>query len=1666
MSRCLGQTAFQDFNVPGQYNNSFNPFENAGTGTNGGSYSFQEGATVGVGGSGGVSVFQNNDTTATYIKASWDFSTNGAVVTVSLILKANSQVSGNKIQLGLINTNNNGLNANAGVAFESFRLIPQSAGVWSLHEQFRSAGSIIDTPLNTVSFTPGNWYKFVLTLTNTAGPAGNYSAACAIYNYGIDGLTPGQNIVTFSTATNHTGQTDVTVSSLWPALRAFQNAGIDAWDDFLAYVPSSLPVLTLSMTSVTTPAGATVTFHALADGPGTLSPAWYTNGVLDPTAAAWTYTTPPLDPAYSNITFVARNSNGSVSNQVSITVLAPSLATITNLPASAIQGTSATLNGQVLSTGNDVPGVTIFYGPSDGGASSPSWAQGTYVALQSGPFAQTVTGLSPSTKYYFTSQATNKTGVAWATPSASFTTAASNSAPDLVSVLTYHYDNSRTGQNTNETILTPANVTPSSFGLLFSYAVDGQVYAEPLYVPGVSIPGQGTHNLVVVATQHDSVYAFDADSNAGPNGGLLWHASLGTSAVTPNNDFGNRYGAYHDIDPEVGITSTPVIDPMARLIYVDAFTHEGASYFHRIHALSITNGSDTLTPVVITASVPGNGVDSVGGVVTFTAKQQLQRPALTLAGSMLYLASSGYADTDPYHGWVIGFNASTLQQMPGYTFNTTPNATTAAFGANAAEGGIWMSGNGLSVDANTNLYFEVGNGSFNANASGGTEYGDSFVKLSTSGGLSVADYFTPYNQSTLAANDTDLGSGGPLLLPDYLGTATHPHLMVGCGKEGKIYLLDRDNLGHFNSTNDSQIIQEIANAVGGTWSSPAYFNSLVFYQGSGDVMKSFKISNGLLSTTPVSQSSTSFGFPGATPVISANVTNNAIAWVIQSDGYPGGQGILHAYNAYNLTQELYNSSMSGTRDNPGGAIKFTVPTVANGKVFVGAAGALAVFGNGTFLVPPVISPAAGLFTNSVTVTMSDATPGATIYYTLDNSSPSTNSAVYSAPLTLTNTTAVRALAFKPGFVPSQVVVSTFINGASLSLSEGFLKQEFYSGALRTDLENAAFTTPPTFIHYLTSFETPSGQGVNYSERVSGLFVPAQTGNYVFFICSDDDSDLFLSVNSSPSNKHLITSETGWSNSREWTTSSGGSVLASKRSDQFAGTTWPGGHTISLTAGTAYYLEADHHQGGGGDNLAVTFKLSTAADPVNGTAPALTGGLISTYAYNNAFIAISSQPQNSTVSAGSNANFSVTASSGYLGGTSGAQGPPILYQWQSEPAGSGTFGNIANATNSTYTTGTLGAIDNGTMFQVVLTTAGISTTSAMAKLSVVSSGPPQLVIIPNNFAFGQVSLGQTNSLMFQMVNTGGQLLNGTATTTAPFNISAGSPFNLNPGQTGQVSVTFAPTSGAAFSNAVIFLSNGGNSTNTVTGSGLTPAQLAVSPAVLAFGYTAVGNTAQASVLATNLSSAPLTNGVALVNSGPFTILSGTPFNLAGSGTTNIVVQFSPGSLGNFSNYLAITTGNGGTSTNALTGAAAVQPRASFIANPTSGAGPLTVSFTDNSTGTITNRFWDWGDGSSTNATVTNLVHTYQIAGTNTVALTVTGPLGTNLFSRSAYIVVANLGPVTVTISYLNNQVQLQWPAGTLQSAAAVTGAYTDVTNAVSPYTVPRSTSTQFFRVRVQ
>ncbi len=902
-----------------------------------------------------------------------------------------------------------------------------------------------------------------------------------------------------------------------------------------------------------------------------------------------------------------------------------------------------------------------------------------------------------------------------------------------INVLTYHNNLARTGLNANETHLTLDNVNTNTFARLFSYAVDGQVYTQPLYVSGVVIPGQGTRNVFFVATQHNTVYAFDADSRLGPTGGRLWQTSLGPSAATPNSDFGNRYGGFRDVHPEVGVTSTPVIDLASGTIYVEAFTHEGSAYFHRLHALNITNGTERpFSPVTVSASIAANGAGSIQGVLSFDARQQIQRCALTLAGGVVYLAFSGYADTDPYHGWVIGYRASDLKPLPEYVFNTSPNSSVADFGTNAGEGGIWMGGCGLSADAQTNLYLSVGNGIFNADTNG-TEYGDSVLRLSTSTGLKATDYFTPFNQEYLSDNDVDLGSGGAVVLPDEVGSAAHPHLLVVCGKEGRLYLLDRDSLGHYDETGDHQVVQMMPGVTYGTWGSGAYFNHQIYFQPVNDVLRAYAFANGLLNPSPTSFAPRYYGYPGATPSISANGTNDGIVWAVQTDGSSAGMpAILHAYPATNLWFELYNSSQAGSQDALGPAVKFAVPTIANGKVYVGANREVTVFGLATILPLPTIAPGDSLFTNSITVTISNPTPNTSVYYTVDGSRPTSDSNLYTGPLKFTNSTVLTVRAIGAGTAFSRITSASFINTGSSSVVTNFLRQDYFPGQTTAALLSQLFPVMPTSMQYIGSFESTSNSASDYVERVSGYFIPPNAGDYVFFLCSDDESDLYLSTDENPTNKHVIARETFRSDARQWTSSSGGSDLASKRSDQFAGSAWPGGHTITLAKGKRYYLEGVHHQNGSATDFSATFKIAGEPDPVNGDASRLTNNVIAADYYDNCIVRITAPPADTFGVLGGAARFAVSATMRYIQARSTAL-PPINYQWQAAPAGSVVFTNIAGATNSSYSKSALTTTLNGAQFRVVLTSAGSSVTSPAATLTIGKA--PVILARPANLSRG-------------------------------------------------------------------------------------------------------------------------------------------------------------------------------------------------------------------------------------------------------------------------------------------------------------------------------------------
>jgi hypothetical protein len=650
-------------------------------------------------------------------------------------------------------------------------------------------------------------------------------------------------------------------------------------------------------------------------------------------------------------------------------------------------------------------------------------------------------------------------------------------------------------------VLTPANVASTNFGQLFTHIVDGYLYAQPLVMTNLAIPGRGTRNVVFVVTEHASVYAFDADDASGTNAWPLWQTSFINPAAGVTTVSSGDVGC-PDIVPEIGITSTPVIDPASGTIYVEAKTEEVTNsvttFVHQLHALDVATGAEKFGgPVVIQASVPGSGDGNDGaGNIPFNAMTQMNRPGLLLSQGVVYFAFASHCDGTPYHGWLIGYDAQTLALSN--VLNITPNG---------GLGGIWQSGCGPAADSNGNIFVITGNGTFDSTTN--NDYGDSFLRISSSNGLQVADYFTPFNQDALASVDLDLGSGGAVLLPDDAGSLTHPHLIVGCGKEGTLYLLDRDNLGQFNSTNDNQIVEELPYSVRPTWSSPAYFNNTLYYISTGDELNAFPVSQAYISPVPSSQASEIYGYPGATPSISANGTNDGIVWAIEPTAFfINGPAILHAYAATNVGLELYNSD--DVDQNPGPAVKFAVPTIANGKVYVGGQYTLAVYGLNAILTAPAIVPSGGTFTNSMSVTLSNASPGASLYYTLDGSTPTTNSILYTGAFVITNSVLVRACAVQSGAINSAIAAATFISSGDVGVGTGLTGEYF------TD-QPSTFVNPPTLVRTdaAINFDWSSG-GLDslididqFTVRWTGAVQPQFNETYTFYTTTSDGVRLWV-----------------------------------------------------------------------------------------------------------------------------------------------------------------------------------------------------------------------------------------------------------------------------------------------------------------------------------------------------------------------------------------------------------------------------------------------------------------------------------------------------------------------------------------------------------------------------
>jgi hypothetical protein len=496
-------------------------------------------------------------------------------------------------------------------------------------------------------------------------------------------------------------------------------------------------------------------------------------------------------------------------------------------------------------------------------------------------------------------------------------------------VLTYHNNNSRNGLNDSETALTLSNVNSTNFGRLFTLTVDGLVDAEPLYLSAVPVKGT-THNVLIVATEHDLVYAFDADS-----GTQLWQISALKSGETTSDDRGCS-----QVTPEIGITSTPVISrPKGSngVIYVVAMSKDSSgNYYQRLHALDASTGNELYNgPVTISGQYPGSGDNSSGGYVIFDPAQYKERSGLLLVGNMVYLTWASHCDIRPYTGWVMGYNAKTLAQKS--ILNVTPNGN---------EGAIWGSGAGLTADGSGNIFFLDANGVFDTTLDSNGfpdsgDFGQAFIRLSTKGGIAVADYFEMDNGPQESNGDVDLGSGGAILLPNMKDSSGNTwQLAAGAGKDGNLYLVNRNSMGKFNP-NSNNIYQELAGALpGGMWAMPAYFNGKLYYGPVGGPIMAFRFKGAKLETSPVAQTTTSFGYPGATPSISANKGANAIVWAAENTN----PAVLHAYNATTLA-ELYNSNQaSGGRDHFGAGNKFITPLIINGKVYVGTTTGVGVFG--------------------------------------------------------------------------------------------------------------------------------------------------------------------------------------------------------------------------------------------------------------------------------------------------------------------------------------------------------------------------------------------------------------------------------------------------------------------------------------------------------------------------------------------------------------------------------------------------------------------------------------------------------------------------------------------------------------------------------------------------
>jgi hypothetical protein len=679
------------------------------------------------------------------------------------------------------------------------------------------------------------------------------------------------------------------------------------------------PVIIQSPAAQTVAAGQAATFTVQATGTSPLMYQWKKNGQNISGATAATYVTPPTATSDNGTAFsvVVSNSVGSATSGAALlTVTAPTPPVITQPPAAQTVTAGQTATFTVRATGT----APLMYQWKKNGQNISGAVMATYIT------PPTTTSDNGAT---FVVVVTNAAGSATSSAAVLTVTAAVAGAD----VLTYHNDNARTAQNLGETVLTPAVVNSAHFGLLRMLATDGLVDAQPLIVSNLTVLGK-VRNVIYVVTEHDSVYSFDAD-----DGTPLAKVSLLGSGESTSDNHGCS-----QVTPEIGITSTPVVDRNVGAhgtLYTIAMSKNGGTYYQRLHALDLlTLGEQTHSPVVIQATYPGTGDNSSGGKVIFDPSTYKERVGLLALNGTIFTAWASHCDYGMYTGWILGYDELTLAQTR--VLNVVPNGS---------KGAIWQSGGGLAADAAGHIYALVANGTLDTtlNAQGFPsqgDYGNGYIKMASASPMQVVDYFAEDNDVSESTNDIDLGSGAPMLLPDLKdGAGTVRHLAVGAGKDGHLYVVNRDNMGKFNASNNKNIWQDLVNALpGGIWSAPAYFNGSVYYADVRGTLKAFAVTNALVGSVPASQSTMTFAYPGASPSVSANGSSNGIVWAVESA--TGQTAVLHAFDAGNLANTLYSSNdpAIGLRDRFGTGNKFITPTIANGKVYVGTPNGVAVFG--------------------------------------------------------------------------------------------------------------------------------------------------------------------------------------------------------------------------------------------------------------------------------------------------------------------------------------------------------------------------------------------------------------------------------------------------------------------------------------------------------------------------------------------------------------------------------------------------------------------------------------------------------------------------------------------------------------------------------------------------